>query len=124
MQRLFLFLILALISSTAYAGAPDYRVSPYNDMYSSSDTAGSANTATRLSGNTSQPCMSVKICASKDNIGVISWGGSNVHWQNGPGTRLGGPERASCDTVFVDNVQDIYFSAQTAGDDVNYNYFR
>lgn len=139
MKRI-LLLILTLISTPVFAAAPDVRISdndsqvlnldsngrvgraPYSTLTSSFDRVGAASTATQLSANSSAACSEVRLCASKDNAGIVAWGGSTVHWNNGPGVRLGGEARASCDTVLVDNVQDIYVSAQTAGDTVNYNY--
>jgi hypothetical protein len=123
-------LVLMVLVPSVYAGqAPDVRISGYNEVVTSKDViATNSIYATRLSQNTSQPCGMVYLCAAPSTVGV-TWGGdlnvkSSVTSTTAQGVRLVGTR--SCDTIYVDNVQDIWVSADTitANAVVSYTYYR
>lgn len=120
MKKTIILLAIMFLAVPVYAAySPDVRIGAYDSVNSSRDTIGSAGTPARLSANQSQPCLAVKLCTSRDTIGTVVWGGSNVNAKTGPGIIL-----ASCDTVYVDNVQDIYIDSDVSGAQVSYNWFK
>lgn len=123
MKKTIFVIILLLISTQAFAGnAPDVRIGAYDRVITSQDVIASGVTPIRLSANKSVPTMAVYLCANPANTVGVTWGDSSINSLNGPGVRLVGSPR-SCDTIYVDNLQDIWVSSDAGQATVDYNYF-
>lgn len=118
MKIFVIFLILMLLSVAAFA-AQESRPAGYPGMVASYDVIGQVAATPngylpkRLSENSSDECGLIRLCSDTPNA-KIYYGNSAVNAVLKKGAPLNPSTGSSCDTVYVDNVNDIYVSKDAA----------
>ena len=129
MKKYFLFAVLILIATPAFAaqrGGNKLALTPVvtygNEVIGSGSRAvAAAGTAVQLSA-TSTKISFVDICASADNTGVIAVGGSSVTAaKSGRSGIVLNPD--DCYRCPADDLDDVYIDATVSGNSVNYTYY-